>query len=99
MEIECHISTAFVTMDASWRLACAAGGKRVDCLFALPLSHQGTVTAVEIDMGGGRMYATLVIPKDEAAGYGAQGSKDAIPQDSTKYNPELFRLTIPQVWV
>jgi hypothetical protein len=97
LDIECHISTAFVTMEVSWRLSCAASGKKVDCLFALPMNHQGTVTAVEIDMGGGRMYATLVVPKDEAAGYGAQGSKDAIPQDNTKYNPELFRLTIPQV--
>ena len=58
---------------------------------------QGTVSSVEIDMGHGRFYTTTVVPRDEAAGYGARGSPKAEVGDPGAYNPEFFRLNIPQV--
>jgi len=58
---------------------------------------QGTVSSVEIDMGHGRFYTTIVVPRDEAAGYGARGSPNAEIGDPGTYNPEFFRLNIPQV--
>lgn len=58
---------------------------------------QGTVSGVEIDLGDGRLYATLVIPKDEAASYGVKGSTESGAEDPGTYNPELFRLFFPQV--
>lgn len=61
------------------------------------LMWQGTVAGVEIDMGHGRLYTTIVVPRDEAASYGARGSPGARVDDPGTYNPELFRLSLPQV--
>lgn len=55
------------------------------------------MSSVEIDMGHGRLYTTTVVPRDEAASYGARGSPDAEVGDPGTYNPEFFRLNIPQV--
>lgn len=61
------------------------------------LMWQGTVAGVEIDLGHGRLYTTIVVPRDEAASYGARGSPGARVDDPGTYNPELFRLSLPQV--
>ncbi|GBG76153.1 hypothetical protein CBR_g21902 [Chara braunii] len=98
LDVQCHISTAFVTVEGEWELDFVVKGLRCDCVLAVPMSHHGTMTQIEIDMGEGRMYTTLVIPKDEAASYGAGGSVNAGLEEVGSYNPELFRLTVGQVF-
>lgn len=55
------------------------------------------MSSVEVELGGDRVYTTALVPKDEASNYGARGSASAKVDDFQAYNPELFRLTIPQV--
>ncbi|KAG6549238.1 hypothetical protein Mapa_009224 [Marchantia paleacea] len=97
LNVECHISTAFATVEGVWTLGLLRKDYQCDCLLAVPMHRQGTVSGVEIDLGDGRLYATLVIPKDEAASYGAKGSTESGAEDPGTYNPELFRLFFPQV--
>ncbi|XP_024378444.1 uncharacterized protein [Physcomitrium patens] len=97
LDVACHISTGFVTAKSRWNLNCVRSQASCDCLLALPMDHQGTVSSVEIDMGHGRFYTTVVVPSDEAASYGARGSPNAQINDPGTYNPELFRLNLPQV--
>ncbi|KAL3688709.1 hypothetical protein R1sor_015018 [Riccia sorocarpa] len=97
LNVECHISTAFATVQGVWTLNLLKKETACDCLLAVPMHRQGTVSGVEIDLGDGRLYATLVIPKEEAASYGAKGSTDTGAENPGTYNPELFRLFCPQV--
>ncbi|KAL2630894.1 hypothetical protein R1flu_015580 [Riccia fluitans] len=97
LNVECHISTAFATVEGVWTLSLLKKDTACDCLLAVPMHRQGTVSGVEIDLGDGRLYATLVIPTDEAASYGAKGSTESGAEDAGTYNPELFRLFCPQV--
>lgn len=97
VKVECHISTGFVTMKSTWHVNCIRSQASCDCLLALPMDNQGTVSSVEIDMGNDRLYTTTVVPTEEAASYGARGSPDAEVSDPGAYNPKLYRLNIPQV--
>jgi len=97
LKVECQISTAFVTVQGTWVLDCLRSGAICDCLLAVPMDHQGTVAGVEIDLGNRRLYTTIVVPRDEAASYGAKGSPMTNVDDPGTYNPDLFRLRVPQV--
>lgn len=48
-------------------------------------------------MGHDRLYTTIVVPTDEAASYCTKGNTQADVNGPGTYNPELFRLKIPQV--
>ncbi|KAG0629908.1 hypothetical protein M758_1G138400 [Ceratodon purpureus] len=97
LNVECHISTGFVTLNSVWDVNCVRSRTFCDCLLVIPMENQGTVSSVQIDMGHGRFYTTTVVPKDEAASYGARGSPKSEVGDPGTYNPEFFRLNIPQV--
>jgi hypothetical protein len=97
LNIECHISTGFVTSKSVWDVSCVRSQAFCNCLLAAPMDNQGTVSGVEIELGNDRLYTTIVVPQDEAASYGARGSPGAEVGDPGMYNPEFFRLNIPQV--
>lgn len=40
LDVECHISTAFVTVEGTWSVNCIRKGQRCDCLLALPMYYQ-----------------------------------------------------------
>lgn len=40
LNVECHISTAFVTVEGTWDLNCVRSRATCDCLLALPMDHQ-----------------------------------------------------------
>ncbi|XP_073388005.1 uncharacterized protein [Physcomitrium patens] len=97
LNVECCISTGFVTSKCTWNLNCVRSQASCDCLLAVPIDNQGTVSSVEIDMGHDRLYTTIVVPTDEAASYCTKGNTQADVNGPGTYNPELFRLKIPQV--
>lgn len=40
LNVECHISTGFVTSKSAWELNCVRSGAFCDCLLAVPMDNQ-----------------------------------------------------------
>eukprot|EP00898_Chlorokybus_atmophyticus_P000257 jgi/Chlat1/1231/Chrsp115S01679 len=96
--VDIHIATAFVSLRGSWRYP--RGVPPSDCLLAMPMDRSGALMALDAQVGE-RVYATTVVPKTEAEGYGGKGGKDSqaggqlAPPESTNSSPDVFHMRLP----
>ena len=91
VQVEVHVQTAFVTLDAGWVAGPgSSGGLRLD----VPTPGQDTaVSAVDVRLGEAS-FVTTVVPNEEAAKV-AQGQGEGANKEAMRYNPNVFSLPIP----
>ncbi|KAI3873071.1 hypothetical protein MKW92_020446 [Papaver armeniacum] len=92
MEIHCFLDTAFVTVVGVWRVHCVKRNRSCFCRLIVPMTEQGSVLGVEVDVNG-RQYTTQLIPMEENMDTG----KLAKSHRGGFLTPEMFATTIPQV--
>eukprot|EP00824_Muranothrix_gubernata_P023846 TRINITY_DN6653_c0_g1_i2.p1 TRINITY_DN6653_c0_g1~~TRINITY_DN6653_c0_g1_i2.p1 ORF type:complete len:733 (+),score=117.11 TRINITY_DN6653_c0_g1_i2:2-2200(+) len=86
VRVECHTTTAFVSMEGTWR---NPTGEKTDVILILPTTHETSLTSVVIQMGA-RVVETMVVPLDEAQTYATE--QNNLPFE--RYHPDTFRLPI-----
>ncbi|KAI3991883.1 hypothetical protein MKX01_012828 [Papaver californicum] len=92
MEIDCFLDTAFVTVVGVWRVHCVKRNRSCFCRLIVPMTEQGSVLGVEVEVGG-RQYTTRLIPVEENMDTG----KLAKSHCGGFLTPEMFSTTMPQV--
>ncbi|CAD7698600.1 unnamed protein product [Ostreobium quekettii] len=94
--VECHIATALVKIEFLVDGSRSFGGAGV--LF-LPKNHDTTVTEVTIEnTTRDSVFATLVVPKDEAKRYAkSPNNKPIDPRPAGPNNPELFSISFGSI--
>ncbi|XP_010261798.1 PREDICTED: inter alpha-trypsin inhibitor, heavy chain 4-like [Nelumbo nucifera] len=92
VEVDCYLDTAFVTVNGSWRVHCVKGSRSCDCRLAIPMSEQGSILGVEVDVIR-RSYCTRLITTEEKE----DTAKAAKVKDGGFLKPQIFTMTIPEV--
>ncbi|RZC86082.1 hypothetical protein C5167_026755 [Papaver somniferum] len=94
MKIDCFLDTAFITVIGVWRVHCVKRNRVCTCRLIVPMSEQGSVLGVEVDVNGKqhRKYTTELIPLEEQMDTGKLGKSHR----GGFLTPEMFALTIPQ---
>lgn len=98
--VECHIATAFVVIEFDVDASSTYGGPGY---LIVPKNYDATVTEVKIDnLTRDSVYATMVVPKEEAGKYAARSGNPvnpgAVPAGSLDPNdPELFLMNFGEV--
>ncbi|XP_026447079.1 inter-alpha-trypsin inhibitor heavy chain H4-like isoform X3 [Papaver somniferum] len=92
MEIHCSLDTAFVTIVGVWRVHCVKRNRSCFCRLIVPMTEQGSVLGVEVDVNG-RQYTTQLIPIKENMDTG----KLAKSHRGGFLTPQMFATTIPQI--
>ncbi|XP_026447078.1 inter-alpha-trypsin inhibitor heavy chain H4-like isoform X2 [Papaver somniferum] len=85
-------NTAFVTIVGVWRVHCVKRNRSCFCRLIVPMTEQGSVLGVEVDVNG-RQYTTQLIPIKENMDTG----KLAKSHRGGFLTPQMFATTIPQV--
>lgn len=99
--VECHLSTAFVTVNTTWVVpgsllkSAKNDGKKGNITFAMPVTEQTTVTGVSAQMSNKRFASGVMPNKDTKNMKGTRfGRNTAAPLPA---HPELFAISIPGV--
>ncbi|KAG9130525.1 hypothetical protein Leryth_025243 [Lithospermum erythrorhizon] len=92
LETHCFFHTAFVSLEASFRLHCVMSSRSSPCLLALPMGHQGSILGVEVQVAK-NSYRTKLTDEDISSAE----EKKVNPEDGGYLKPHLFTLTIPQI--
>ncbi|GAA0171499.1 hypothetical protein LIER_25513 [Lithospermum erythrorhizon] len=92
LETHCFFHTAFVSLEASFRLHCVMSSRSSPCLLALPMGHQGSILGVEVQVAK-NSYRTKLTDEDVSSAE----EKKVNPEDGGYLKPHLFTLTIPQI--
>ncbi|MCL7049426.1 hypothetical protein MKW94_029225 [Papaver nudicaule] len=91
MEIDCFLDTAFVTVTGVWRVHCIKRNRSCFSRLVVPMSEQGSVLGVEVDVSE-RSYTTQLVPMEE----NMDRPKLTKSHRGGFLTPEMFALTIPQ---
>ncbi|XP_043706008.1 inter alpha-trypsin inhibitor, heavy chain 4 [Telopea speciosissima] len=92
MEAECYLDTAIVTVRGSWRVHCVMGSRSCDCRLAIPMSEQGSILGVEVDVAR-KSYCTRLVAIDEKIN--TENLDKA--RDGGFLKPQIFIVTIPEI--
>ncbi|KAJ4958791.1 hypothetical protein NE237_025902 [Protea cynaroides] len=92
LEAECYLDTVFVTVSGSWRVHCVMGSRSCDCLLAIPMSEQGSILGVEVDVAR-KSYCTRLVAIDEKIDM----EKLAKARDGGFLKSLIFTMTIPEI--
>ncbi|XP_071742419.1 uncharacterized protein [Rutidosis leptorrhynchoides] len=98
IQADCYLDTAFLTMNASWRLHCVMSSATSECRLAIPMPPglQGSILGVEVQVTR-KSYNTQLVVMDENPETSTTTTTLAKPQDGGFLKPHIFTLTIPQV--
>ncbi|XP_042484181.1 uncharacterized protein LOC122064532 [Macadamia integrifolia] len=92
LEAECYLDTMIVTVTGSWRVHCVMGSRSCDCRLAIPMSDQGSILGVEVDVAR-KSFCTRLAAIDEKIDM----EKLAKAKDGGFLIPQIFTLTIPEI--
>lgn len=94
--VECHLSTAFVTVSSTWVVPRALlKGKDTPCAFACPLNPGATVTSITAKMKKKRIASCVVPVADTGKFRGRRFGRDN--PEPLPTHPEVFAINIPNV--
>ncbi|KAL1341133.1 hypothetical protein HN51_027604 [Arachis hypogaea] len=91
MEVDCSLDTAFVTVNARWRVHCVLGSSTCDCRLAIPMGEQGSLLGVEVDNFGRSYHTELISRNDEN-----DKEKVAKAKDGYFLKSQIYIIDIPQ---
>uniref|UniRef100_A0A7N0T2Q6 VWFA domain-containing protein n=1 Tax=Kalanchoe fedtschenkoi TaxID=63787 RepID=A0A7N0T2Q6_KALFE len=89
LHISCFFDTAFLTLQARWRLHCVTASKTCECRIALPINHQASVLGVEVDVAETSYATQMVFSHDKATQHR--------PHDTLFLKHHIYTVTLPQV--
>lgn len=88
INIEIHLSTAFVKFSGSFRCKEDAD----ECILESPMNQRATATACSIVLDGGRGYESEVVSREEVERYAKN-----VNESHSKYNPDAFSFPFERV--